>query len=142
MNWGKWIIVSFVLFAMFIGTLVVVCIREDISLVSKNYYQEELAYQDQIDREKNTEALEGKPVLQLLDNAVIIHFNQSQNIDGGELLLFRPSDNRYDKNFVLGVNDGGTQSFDVTNLPRGMYKAKLQWSMEGKEYYFEEIINL
>jgi hypothetical protein len=40
MNWGKWIIVSFVLFAGFIGTLVTVCVRQDISLVSKDYYKE------------------------------------------------------------------------------------------------------
>ena len=53
MNWGKWIIVSFVLFAAFIGILVVICVRQDISLVSKNYYQEELAYQQQIDRMNN-----------------------------------------------------------------------------------------
>ena len=45
MNWGKSIVLAFVLFAVFIGVLVAVCVREDISLVSRNYYNEELDYQ-------------------------------------------------------------------------------------------------
>ena len=57
MNWGKSIILAFVLFAGFIATLVVVCVREDISLVSKDYYKEELLYQDQIQRLNNASQL-------------------------------------------------------------------------------------
>ena len=142
MNWGKWIVVSFVLFAMFIGTLVFVCVREDISLVSPDYYQQELAFQDQIERERNTESLQIKPVIQLMDRALVIHFNQLQSIDGGKLLLFRPSDNHYDKTFALPATGADTQQFDISNLPQGMYKARLNWTMKGKEYYLEEIINL
>ena len=47
MNFGKWIVVAFVFFSLFIGTLVTVCVRQDISLVSTDYYKEELIYQDQ-----------------------------------------------------------------------------------------------
>ena len=142
MNWGKWIALSFVLFALFIGTLVVVCVREDISLVSKDYYQEELAFQQQIDREKNVRGLAGKPELQILDQTVIIHFNQILAIDSGTLILFRPSNKRFDKNFTLDATMGDLQYFNVSTLPHGMYKAKLRWSMQGKEYYIEKIVNL
>jgi len=63
MNIGKWIVVAFVLFAAFIGTLVVVCVRQDVSLVSRDYYRQELAYQNQIQRLNNTAALLEKPVI-------------------------------------------------------------------------------
>ena len=142
MNWGKWIVLSFVLFTLFIGTLVVVCVREDISLVSPDYYQQELVFQDQIERIRNTEMLKGKPVIQLLNQALVVQFNQSQSIDGGNLLLFRPSDNHYDKSYALPSPGGDTQQFDISNLPRGMYKARLLWKMQSKEYYLEEIVNL
>jgi hypothetical protein len=42
----------FILFAAFIGTLVTVCLRQDISLVSKDYYKEELQYENQLTRLK------------------------------------------------------------------------------------------
>lgn len=67
MSIGHWIVVSFVLFAAFIGTLVAVCLREDISLVTKDYYQEELAYQDQIQRLNNVAELKEKPVIRVVD---------------------------------------------------------------------------
>ena len=52
MNWGKSIVLSFILFAAFIGTLVTVCIRQDISLVSKDYYEEELQYDKSVNAPK------------------------------------------------------------------------------------------
>jgi hypothetical protein len=42
MSWGKWIVVSFLLFAGFIATLVTICMKEDVGLVSSSYYDEEL----------------------------------------------------------------------------------------------------
>ena len=48
MHYGKSIVVAFILFAMFIGTLVTVCIREDVNLVSPDYYEEELAHGQKI----------------------------------------------------------------------------------------------
>ena len=44
MNWGTWIALSFVLFALFIGALVVVCVRQDINLVALDYYKQEIDY--------------------------------------------------------------------------------------------------
>ena len=49
MNFGSWITVAFVLFAGLIISLVVVCVRQDVSLVSADYYQQEIKYQSRID---------------------------------------------------------------------------------------------
>ena len=142
MNWGKWIIVSFVLFAAFIGILVIICVRQDISLVSKNYYQEELAYQQQIDRLNNTGRLGEKPTIAIAGQALEIRFSQFNNLEGGELKVFRPSDLRFDKQFVLHASAEKTQRFDIRSFPKGMYRVKMRWSMKGKEYYVENVIIL
>ncbi len=141
MNWGKWIIVSFVLFAGFIGTLVTVCMREEVGLVSKDYYQEELAYQDQIIRISNTNQLEQKPVIQKTGNFIEITFEQFSEIENGALKLFRPSDAGMDRIFELKTQ-GKKQIFPVDELKKGMYRARMQWTMNGKEYYMEEVINI
>ena len=142
MNWGKWIIVSFVLFAAFIGILVIICVRQDSSLVSKNYYQEELAYQQQIDRMNNTDRLEEKPTIAIAGQSLEIQFNQFNNLEGGEVKLFRPSDLRFDKQFALHASAEKAQRFDISSFPKGMYRVKMRWSMKGKEYYIENVIIL
>ena len=141
MNWGKWIIVSFVLFAAFIATLVTVCVREDISLVSKDYYKEELAYQDQIDRVQNASVLMKKPVIKVVDKTTLqVDFDQFNKIENGELRLFRPSDAAMDKKFQLKASSISTQQFSIENLDKGMYRARMVWTMGGKEFFIEEII--
>jgi len=142
MNWGKSIVVAFVLFAAFIATLVTVCIRQDVSLVSKDYYKEELAYQDQIRRLNNTNELSQKPTIQKVGNSLEIHFNQFSSIDKGVLKLFRPSDSAMDRVFALKPETADIQSFPIDDLHKGMYKARMQWQMNGKEYYIETTINI
>jgi hypothetical protein len=49
----KWIVAAFVFFALFIGTLVFISMRQDIGLVSKNYYQDELKHSEKMARQVN-----------------------------------------------------------------------------------------
>lgn len=139
MNFGKWIVVSFVLFTLFIGTLVILSIREDISLVSKDYYKDELAYQQQIQRMNNTEALKKKPTFNLIDNEMLrLNWGDSATIERGTLQLFCPSNAKLDRLFNLQT--GSVQFFDLKSLPAGMYRLKMIWLMNGLEYYFEKEI--
>src|SRR5688572_7590420 len=120
MNWGKSIVLSFILFAAFIGTLVTVCIREDISLVSKDYYKEELQYDKQLARLKNVSLLESKPVIKVLENNTIqISFNGFSDMENGELRLFRPSDSSKDKKYSLTPTSSSTMEFPTTDLAPG-----------------------
>lgn len=141
MNWGKWIIVSFVLFGAFIATLVTVCVRQDVSLVSKDYYKEELAYQDQIGRIKNASLLAKRPTIKIVDkNTVQVDFDQFNEVEKGELQLFRPSNAAMDKKFSLNASDTPSQQFSMENMDKGMYRARMIWTMGGKEFFVEEVI--
>jgi hypothetical protein len=140
MNFGKWIVVAFVVFAGFIGTLVAVCMREDISLVSKDYYKDELAYQDQITRINNTEDLMRKPTLKIVESKFLeVKFNQDLPIEKATLKLFCPSNSAHDKTFELSGNN--RQLVELTGIHNIMFKGKLLWKMNGKEFYTEEVIN-
>ncbi len=140
MNFGKWIVFAFVLFALFIGTLVTVCVKQDINLVSKSYYNDELVYQDQIVRINNTKMLLKKPsITKDGKGSVQIDFGDQFKIQKGEVKFFCPSNPEADRNFEL-QSSGNTQQFDTSGFKRGMYKAKLLWTMDGKEYYYEETI--
>lgn len=141
MNWGKSIVLAFVLFALFIGSLVTVCLRQDIPLVTANYYENELRYQQQLDRMNNVSALTERPDIQVVGTAVEIRYAQLSGIANGELELFRPSDARLDRKFVIEAK-GTLHRIELGNMPGGMYKARMTWAADGKEYYMESIIYL
>lgn len=141
MNWGKWIIVSFVLFALFISTLVTVCIRQDVSLVATDYYRDELAYQSQIERMNNAGKLLHKPVISIVqEKFIMIQFEQFDRVTKGELTFFCPSNSQLDRKFAINSTKEKFQLLPLDQAPKGLYRAKLRWEMEGKEFYVEEVI--
>lgn len=141
MNIGKWIVVSFILFAVFIGTLVTVCMRQDVSLVSKNYYDEELQFQQQIERERNTSELATKPSVAVQGNLLTLAWNQSAPVTRGTISLFCPSNAKMDRTFSIATTND-SQTFSLDDIAKGMYRVKLRWTMGDKEFYQEEVINL
>ena len=139
MSIGKWIVFSFVMFTLFIGTLVAICVRQDMALVSKDYYKEELAYQAQIQRISNTRSLERLPELKITDGNVHVNFPEDFNPESGYVKVFRPSDAKKDKQFVL-TTGLTTQSFKIDHLSPGLYRVKMWWIMNNNEYFFEKEI--
>ncbi len=142
MNWGKWIVASFILFAAFIGVLVTICVRQDISLVAPDYYKQELDFQRQIERTENAQQLTVKPDISIFNNSVQVSFNNFSLMQNGELKLFRPSNASSDLIFELMTTSDTVQLFDLQERERGMYKARMKWAMGDKEYYLEKTIYL
>ncbi len=142
MNFGKWIVVAFVLFTIFIATLVTVCVQQDINLVSKDYYKEELAHQHKMTLIKNTQSLESLPSISLSGNVLIVSFADLDKIQKGEVKLMRPSDSRLDRKFELDEDGKLVQQFPLGVWSKGLYRASMQWTMEGKEFYYEKLIVL
>lgn len=136
MNWGKGIVLTFVLFAAFIGVLVTVCVKQNISLVSKEYYAEELNYQQQIDELNNAALLKEKPVISVHEKHIDVHFPSKVQL--GELKLMRPSDPRFDAHFAVD----STSTFDLSQYPYGKYNASLRWQTDGKAYLMQMPVNL
>ena len=142
MNWGKAIIAAFILFAAFIGTLVTICVRQDINLVTEEYYREEIDYQRQIDRMAHTAMLSDKPSITVEQGNVKVAYTNFPKIQQGALELFRPSDARLDRQFKLTTTTGPAQTFSTEGLDGGMYRARLRWTMDGQEYFLEQVIYL
>src|SRR5690606_19750317 len=142
MSWGKAIILSFVLFAVFVAGMVTICVRQDISLVTRDYYKEELAYQEQLDRKQNALDLETRPEIRIKENHLEIYFAEWPALTSGTVTLFRPSNAALDQEFQLSPSSGPVQRFALGSLAKGLYKARMQWVMNGREYYIEKVIVL
>lgn len=142
MSIGKWIVAAFFLFAGFIATLVTICVRQDVSLVSKDYYKEELAYQAQIDRMHNTQELQTKPRIRVTEKLLTVTFDSLYFVEAGKVTVFCPSDASMDRSFSLNETGGPAYAYSLSGLKPGMYRVKLNWRMSGKDFYQEEMINL
>ncbi|WP_194974143.1 FixH family protein [Aquiflexum lacus] len=141
MDWGKGIFITIVVFVIFMISLVVVCVKQDdIHLVTQNYYEEEIKYQDQIDKMINASEI---------GYNVLVYDNQLKKVDlllpkgaKGILHLFRPSDARLDQKIVFDITETNKSSVDVKDLKPGYWRIKLSWSEDGKEFYEEKKINI
>ncbi len=141
MDWGKGILLTIIAFVVLILTLVVLAVRMDgIELVTENYYEEEIKYQDRID--ETNQALS-------LDRDVILYDAEAKSIvldlpngSKGILHLFRPSDSSLDQELPVTVTKDGKTSVPLSLLKAGYWKVKLNWIEDGIEYYQEEKINI
>jgi hypothetical protein len=142
MNFGKWIVVAFILFAGFIATLVTVCVRQNIPLVTSDYYKEELKYQEQIERSNNAGALADIPVITINNQRLQLDYLMLPAVRNARVNLFRPSDPELDQNFMIEESAATSQSFEIHKPQPGLYRARMTWEQAGKEYYIEKVIVL
>lgn len=142
MNFGKGIFIAFVLFALFMATLVVVCVNENVSLVSRNYYQEELRHQVKIDQINNTTALVNKPRIEINQGVIRVFYSDFDQLEEGKLSLFRPSDASLDQQYTLTASAQDSINLDLPVWKTGPYRVTMTWRMAGKDYYLDKIMIL
>lgn len=144
MNWGAKIVLSFVLFTIVIFTMVYISMDQEVNLVSIDYYKQELAYQSQINRIKNTKALVHAPAIDFDRNrgSIVIHFTPelSERMIEGEVYLFRPSDAKMDIRSNLELDANYQQIISLDGREKGLWKVKLSWKDNKSEYYDEKVI--
>lgn len=134
--------VAFVVFAVFIASLVTVCMREDVSLVSADYYQQELIHQQKIALVENANLLQTMPEITIKGSVVTISYAEFDKLEKGELKLLRPSDPHLDQKFKIQQTMEMQQNFPLKVWSKGLYRASMLWTMDGKDYYVEKLIVL
>lgn len=140
MNWGHGLTITFIAFAALIGTLVYKSVTTRCDLVTKDYYKEELEYQNRIDAIKNANALSPAHIEQN-NNAVTIQLPK-ETLDSaqGEIWFYCKSDERKDKKFVLHPNQNGEQTIYKNQLFKENYIVKISWNAQQTPYYTEQTI--
>ncbi|GAB2628635.1 FixH family protein [Belliella aquatica] len=141
MDWGKGIVIVIAVFVLFMAGLVTICVKQDdIHLVTQNYYEEEIKYQDQIDKIVNAHNL---------DYEVLAYNTQLKRVvmnlpvgSKGTVHLFRPSDARLDQKIDFQLLNVEENYIDVKDLKAGYWKVKLTWEENGVAYYEEKKINI
>jgi hypothetical protein len=141
MNWGKKILIVYLVFVAGIVFMVFKSSMQKTDLVTTDYYAKELKYQDKIDEMNRVSALTG-PVNYIVNgNEIIIDF--PKDFSGkkltGEAVLYCPSDENNDIIKPFSVLD---ESLKLQLPPgkNGLYQLQLTWLEGGVTYYFEKKI--
>ncbi|MDF2449959.1 MAG: FixH family protein [Bacteroidota bacterium] len=141
MNFGNKIVILYVSFVSLIVTLVTLCYKQDVELVTKDYYAQELQFQKKIDAMENAKNTNETITHQVNKNGIVLTIDSSLLTSDfkGTVTLFRPSDSKMDVSYPLAFTEL-EQVIETGNLVRGVYKLQLSWVSSSKSYYKEEVI--
>ncbi len=125
------ILVGFAIFSSF----------NTVELVTNDYYRQELAYQQQIERMKRSKRLP-QPVSWHYDHeleSLIFQFPDYLRPDQikGRFHFFRPSDSMQDRFEPIYADSNNRQYFSTQDLSRGFWRIKIVWTYDMREYYDE-----
>ena len=139
MNWGNKILLVFVGFAGLIGVLVYSCMQHNFELVSKDYYKDEVAYQQLIDGSSNANKISGLVIQQ---QATVIDLQLPVELKGmiikGDVWLYCSSNAAYDQRLQLLVNAAGIMPIPIKLLHKGTYQVKINYTANGLQYYYTQ----
>ncbi|NWG26977.1 MAG: FixH family protein, partial [Ignavibacteriaceae bacterium] len=143
LNWGTGILIGIIVFVIISITMTVIFMTQDVSLVSDNYYEKSLSYQDEIDKQSRTKSLDEQVKINFNEEVITISVpsNYLNKDISGEIFFYRPSNPKLD--FVLPLQlVEGNQIIPVERLEKGFWRLKLNWTMDGNGYYNERAITV
>ena len=113
--------------------------KDNAELVSNNYYEDELIYQEVIDAKKLGDELSEKPAVQYLPTGVKITFPKDINIDNKKIdfVLFRTNDSNLDVKKEVSLDDNNSFIIPAQIMVNGSYTLKLKWKDTGKQYQLD-----
>jgi len=128
-------------FAGMMAYFLVLAAQNPEPLISENYYEQELTYQDRIDAGSRTLALSGNVHFNATRERITVEFPPQVKDDpiSGTLLLLRADVAGEDLSVVINSAPGGSYAEAITLRP-GRYIAQLEWRADSTTYYSEEQI--
>lgn len=124
--------------------MVVKSVNTKVDLVAQDYYADEIAYQEQIDKEANAKALEGNFTWKRSEEGVVILFPSGLAADEfkGTIKLYRPSDKKLDRQFTVTGLPDHQFVIPAKNLVPGKWEVQVDGTANGIAYYFEQRLKL
>jgi hypothetical protein len=140
--WPYGIIAAFVVFLSGTAGLIVIAATHPQSLVSGNYYEQEIKYQGRIDGAARAKQSGATVNFDSASRRMVISLPTAQagHDLSGQIELYRPSAAGLDRQFKLQPDVEGRQSLDLAGLPEGPWEIRVSWNTGGQDYFLDRKI--
>ena len=136
------IVITIVVPIILLITFVIFSSNNSFKLVEKDYYQKEIHYQSQIDREVRTNQLEKDVNIYSEGEAITLQFQLVFSPDDihGDIIFFRPSNSNDDFNVQIDLDENRKEILNNTEMRIGAWIVKVFWNNQLDKYYTEKRI--
>lgn len=143
-TWGTGIALTLIAFVLAMAFAVYKVMQQDFDLVTSDYYEQELIYQEKIDQKSNALALGEVVTLKPSDEGLLITMPSKLKGHSGDLhiQMYCVTDDELDFEFSKEKWDVEDIFIKHENLQSGKWIAKITFSDSDKAYYFEPEIFL
>lgn len=140
MNWGQKLLVVFIVFATGMIYLVYRCMHVSTDLVSREYYKDELKYQDIIDGTRTANTLSGRVQLIQHNEVITVHLPSEMKNEkvSGTIWFYCAADANKDRHIPIATSEEAEQQLDKKILLPGIYTVKFDWISNNKHYHAEQ----
>jgi hypothetical protein len=144
MSWGVKITVLYVGFVILIMSMVYMAMQQKVELVSTDYYEQELKFQDKINKTNRANSLKESLSWEVQQGRLVLKFPEQFNRQkiNGSIYFFRPSDAAMDKIIPVTTDTSVVLNIPTNQLKKGVYKMQISWEVNKEEYYNEGIIKI
>jgi hypothetical protein len=119
-------------------------VTTNFELVDKEYYKNELRYQQVIDASNRTATLSSSVQLNQTGQAIFLELpaEMKNKTINGELFFYCAYDSRKDRRLVINTGMEAIQVFDKSAIEPGKYTVKINWTSGDTSYYSEKFITI
>ena len=141
-NWGNRLAIFIILYVLIMIGFIFFFVSQKVNLVEENYYPKEQAFQQQIEKQKNSAFLTENIDIQESKEGINIVFPKIDSNDSiqGKITFYRPSDPEKDVNFQIQPDTSLSQFISYDKLFSGKYKLQIDWELNNVQYFFEKVI--
>lgn len=136
---GNILLIGFAGMLVMMSILVYLSIRQDVSMVSHNYYEQELLFQQRAEAIKNTRPYRDSFAVRETQGAYAVEIPKSLSagLDSGSLYFYAPSNEHHDRIEYLKKGQD-IYRIEKSGLPSSHYVLKITiWAPTGQ--YYKEI---
>lgn len=140
MNWGWKIALGYSAFVLFILYMVYKASGVDFQLVTPDYYNQEIAFQKQIDKTDAAKTAGHDVEVLIEEDQLILKFEPSAKGSpaAGLIHFFRASEQALDRTFEWAADENGMMKIERSEFQRGLYTFKLDAELNGTGIYIEK----
>lgn len=142
LNWGTGIVITIILFLIISFGMIFHFMNQRVDLITDNYYEKTLTYQNQIDEADRSKEIDKEIRLEYSGSQlkIVLPDSIAKDMNSGEVYFYRPSDSNMDFKIPLRADKNNELVLDASKIDKGYWKVQMKWLMKKESYSIERTV--